>query len=85
MAYAHKVQTIVGRGTGYETLQTSMAITKELQIILTKVLQPCISFDFRSFRYSLDQSSKSIVVVHGQGRTTATKGSHFLGFITIAV
>ena len=44
-------QNIVTRGTGYETLQVSKAITKVLQFML-KVLRPCTIFCFTFAHYS---------------------------------
>ena len=44
-------RTIVTRGTGYETLQVSKAITKVLQFLL-KVLRPCTIFCFTFAHYS---------------------------------
>ena len=44
-------ELIVTRGTGYETLQVSKAITKVLQFML-KVLRPCTVFCFTFTHYS---------------------------------
>ena len=44
------VLTIVTRGTGYETLQVSKALTKVLQFML-KVLRQCTIFCFTFAHY----------------------------------
>ena len=65
-AFLKHALTIVTRGTGYEPLQFSKAITKVLQFIL-KVLQPCtIIVKIRS-RTMAEQLNSDILI--GQYRT----------------
>ena len=73
----------------YETLQTSMAITKELQFMLNSVLNRTLPFFFDHALWmnsltgifvlvscSNTKPSTSNVIAHGQGRKTITETSN---------